>query len=334
MERISWLDAIKGIGIVLVILSHTSLIPQYGEILTAGYMALFYISAGYTYKEPESLPALLKKKTKRLLLPYCFYGILSIMLAMVVSIAVKDPYDCLSGVKGLLYSRYALYAPPRDANIFLLKNTFNSPLWFLTSLFTSYIAFFFLSKCRHTAIAIGAYIAISIAAYFSPILLPWSVDVAFIGGILMWYGSKYQTLNYNGRVILLFLVFYCLLIAFDGKNNLSIRQYGTFGPWSIFSYLLIGILEFNILSFCFQKIEKSNFCSVLSRIGRMSLILMVLHAPTFLFLKKIIMSASLFADKPVLQNMICVMITFTIIIIFAKFAEHTHNKKIRLILGL
>lgn len=334
MKRIIWLDAIKGAGIILVILSHTSLIPRYGEILTAGYMALFYISAGYTYKEPESLHALLEKKARRLLLPYCFYGILSIILAMAVSAIISDSYDFLSGVKGLLYSRYSLYAPPRDTNVFLLKNTFNTPLWFLTSLFTSYITFFFLSKCRHTIIAIGGYIAISIAAYFMPILLPWSVDVAFIGGILMWYGNKHRAPTENYRVFLLYLALYCILIAFDGKNNLSIRQYGAFGMWSIFSYLLIGILEFNILSFCFKKIEKSDFCDALARVGRMSLILMVLHAPVFLFLRKMAMAANLFSDSSTMQNIICAIMSFAIIITFAKFVGRTHNNKIRLIFGL
>lgn len=334
MKRVNWLDAIKGLGIVLVILSHAGLIPRYGEILTAGYMALFYIAAGYTYKEPESFHAFIKQKANRLLLPYCFYGILSVLLAMAVNSFYSDSYDILSGIKGLLYSRYSLYVPPRDTNIFLLKNTYNTPLWFLTSIFTSYIAFFFLCKCRHMVLAIGAYLAISIATYFSPILLPWSVDIAFLGGILMWYGSKHHAPTDSCRVLLVFLVLYFALIAIDGRNNLSIRQYGAFGVWSIFSYSLIGILEFNILSCCFNKIEKSIFCGLLSRIGRMSLILMALHVPVFLFLKKMMMSKSLFTDIPALQNITCVIATLAIITAFVEFAGRIQNRELRLILGL
>lgn len=53
-HRIEWLDAIKGIGIILVMLSHVSSFSPIGIYLFSAFIPLFYISSGIVSKK-ESL---------------------------------------------------------------------------------------------------------------------------------------------------------------------------------------------------------------------------------------------------------------------------------------
>ena len=72
-KRIAWLDAVKAVGILVVLLVHTG--RSFGPVSFYGgmfYMPIFFVAAGYTFrvKEGESYGTFLLKKAKRLLIPY------------------------------------------------------------------------------------------------------------------------------------------------------------------------------------------------------------------------------------------------------------------------
>ncbi len=47
-KRLMWLDAARGIGILLVLLGHTS--PSFGKFIYGFHMPLFFIISGFLYK--------------------------------------------------------------------------------------------------------------------------------------------------------------------------------------------------------------------------------------------------------------------------------------------
>ncbi len=49
-ERKIWIDATKGFGIILVMISHFFFIPKEYQCFVAGYMPMFFILSGYTIK--------------------------------------------------------------------------------------------------------------------------------------------------------------------------------------------------------------------------------------------------------------------------------------------
>ena len=49
-KRIEWLDAVKGVCILLILVSHYCNIPFIGYYLFAGYVQVFFIASGYTFK--------------------------------------------------------------------------------------------------------------------------------------------------------------------------------------------------------------------------------------------------------------------------------------------
>lgn len=77
-NRIEWIDTIKGICIILVIIYHTCGLPIIGQFLFGGFMGTFFILSGYTTKK-DIISSGIKKKIERLLIPYFFYGIISIL---------------------------------------------------------------------------------------------------------------------------------------------------------------------------------------------------------------------------------------------------------------
>ena len=83
-SRIVWLDALKGIGILLVIVSHSNCQLPFVNFFTAGYIQLFFIAAGFTYKSSFKPFGFVEKKAKRLLLPYFTYGLLTLLFYTLV----------------------------------------------------------------------------------------------------------------------------------------------------------------------------------------------------------------------------------------------------------
>ena len=77
-KRIAWLDAVKAVGILVVLLVHTG--RSFGPVSFYGgmfYMPIFFITAGMTfsYEPEESFGAFVKKKAKLLILPYFGYNL-------------------------------------------------------------------------------------------------------------------------------------------------------------------------------------------------------------------------------------------------------------------
>lgn len=73
MERIFWIDTLKGILLFLICLSHYSNLPSPFHSLTlpteSYWVPMFFILSGYLYKEGRDLKNYFHKKNKTLLVP-------------------------------------------------------------------------------------------------------------------------------------------------------------------------------------------------------------------------------------------------------------------------
>lgn len=71
MKRYKYLDVARGIGLMLVVISHSCGLNSY---LINFYIPLFFVLSGYTYKSGRSYGENVIKKAKRLLVPYFGYS--------------------------------------------------------------------------------------------------------------------------------------------------------------------------------------------------------------------------------------------------------------------
>lgn len=201
--RKAWIDTAKGIAILLVLIAHSSFWTYKNEnsdiLIVRGilkflryaappYMALFFVLSGYTFKYK---PGVLHQRSRRLLIPYMQWGAIYLILGW-ISLYIKNA-SYMSYAKaafGIVYSRFALFPLECDFNIYLFPHG-AGPLWFLTSLFTSYILFLVIIRLETPTgrlYIILSYLSGAFLLSHSPILLPWSLDVAPLGAIFLYIG--------------------------------------------------------------------------------------------------------------------------------------------------
>lgn len=297
-HRIEWLDAIKGIGIILVMLSHVSSFSPIGIYLFSAFIPLFYISSGIVSKK-ESLNNTLKSKSKRLLIPYFFYGILGSIFFTLIKNGTTYQGGTVNQWLGLLYSRFCLYPYGTENNLYFLPFESTSPLWFLTSLFTGFILYYFLNKKYKykyfNYIILVIYIITTLYLADLKVLLPWSMDLAFMTAIFLYIGNilKKYFLYKKTKVLLnissatIFLLIYIYIIHTNGFINLSVKEYGNEQWNGVFMTFISGTFFFLTIMLLFKSIP-SHYYKYLSIVGKYSLRLMCIQMPILLITKKAI----------------------------------------------
>lgn len=134
VERLDWIDAMKGVGIILIMMSHTIHIGVL-FILYSGFIPLFFISSALTYKSMD-----IRKRFKRLIIPYFFYCILFIWLSTIMNLPLND-YNVL----GVIYGKCKIFK--EGMGIPMLPRIV-TPLWFLPAMFLSFAFIYFRSKIK------------------------------------------------------------------------------------------------------------------------------------------------------------------------------------------
>lgn len=262
-KRMEFIDFAKGIGIILVISSHV-----YGPFMSWAlpcYIPIFYVASGFCTIRPVKL----NEKFKKLILPYFLFSIILLI--------VNNSYNWIDWL-GILYSRWCIYPLGSKSNIFLLRSG-NAPLWFLTSMFVSFILFWLLQKSNKPIWLICSYITTTYLLAFLPVLLPWSIDTAFLMAIFIFFGVMIRELALLHKINYKWLICLVLLyVAFRfvcGNVNLSVRIYGR----SLFMMLPTALLGSTILLKTSCYFEGSLWGRIISKIGRHSLTIFCLHIP-------------------------------------------------------
>ena len=271
-HRIDYVDISKGIGLILVVLSHT---VSYRLMFFASgfYVPIFFVCAGYTYRGGGTFIENVKKRAVRLMKPYFFFSFILLICFMHFS---------LREFVGIFYSRYCLYLPDVVPNIKFLTSG-NFPLWFLTCMLVSYVLFYVLIYYeRYAVFLLLIYLFFTAILDKLPILLPWSIDTAFIMAILMYVGKKLRGMNMmpDDAIGLFSRFVVCLLLytgamLLDGEMNISVRIYGN----SFLLYLLAAIFGCMMLLYFSKMIEKTFVGHVLLMFGKHSLTIFCIEIP-------------------------------------------------------
>ena len=71
--RLGYVDIAKGIGILLVVCSHTDamemMLPMQGM-----FVPIFYFCSGYTFSSKNTFSNMMKNKFRKLIFPYLFFN--------------------------------------------------------------------------------------------------------------------------------------------------------------------------------------------------------------------------------------------------------------------
>jgi len=287
-QRLNYIDIAKGIGIILVVLSHT----DYSDIVhytMAFYVPIFFFCSGYTTSISTniSFKENFKKHAMKLLKPYLFFTIILLII-------FRQFY--LQGFVGIFYSRYCLY-PFGSPEIYRFFINGNYPLWFLTCMTVSYFLFYLIIYHPKYQYYISvSYLAITALLNHLPILLPWSIDTAFLMALFMFIGMQMRqrlpdlfSITVHPLIVLSVIV-YVLSLPFCDDINLSVREYGS----SLITFTIAGISGCLITIYIARLIEQCPLCVIFQQIGRHSLTIFCIEIPFILTGRTIV--ESLFID--------------------------------------
>lgn len=294
-NRLEFIDICKGIGIFLVISSHA-----YGLFMSWAlpfYIPIFFVTSGFCTIRPIKL----KVKYKKLIIPYFFFSI--ILLTINKSINLID-------IVGVLYSRWCIYPLTCDNNIYLLRSG-NGPLWFLTSMYSSYTLYWIAQKISKPFLLVFCSIIITYSLSFLPILLPWSIDTAFLMVLFIYFGviirEKGLLPMVDLRWLSLLSILYIAFMYFCGNINLSVRIYGR----SLIVMLPAALLGSFLLMKVSCYIEKTIIGNFISMIGRHSLSIFCLHIP-FIAVWDTIVECLQINIPPVIYGILCIIFVISI----------------------
>ena len=183
--RFDYIDIAKGLGILAVVWGHIMLVGWSHKIIYAFHMPFFFFVSGMLFKREKytSFVDFLKKRSKRLLVPYFIYAVGS--------------YVLWAGLKFVSHEPLAVILKPLPQLVLAQGSgqfmCFNSALWFIPCLLVVEILYFF----KTSRDGLNFLLALGCAA------------VSFMLGDI--YGDKYWfLLPFNFDAVLIALPFYCL----------------------------------------------------------------------------------------------------------------------------
>lgn len=281
-QRLEYIDIAKGLGIILVVLSHTEH-PELMYYSSTFFVPIFFFCSGYTsYKKDISLNSCFHRQTIKLLKPYIFFSLILLLFFHNFS---------LRAIVGIFYSRYCLYPFGTEPDICRLMIIGNYPMWFLTCMIVAYLLYdILLYYPKYQYYLAILYFLITVGANFLPILLPWSLETAPLMAVIMFFGTQLRKnipdILINKRphfLIILSAIIYFLLLPLCHDINISVRM---FGP-SIFLYLLTAITGCILLSYLSRLIQGSFIGKILKQIGIHSLSIFCIEIPFIIIGKEI-----------------------------------------------
>lgn len=294
-QRLDYIDIAKGLGIILVVLSHT----EHSELMyytSAFFVPVFFFCSGYTSSPKDiSLGTCFRKQATKLLKPYLFFSLLLLLYFHDFS---------LRAIGGILYSRYSLYPFDSGTDICHFMIIGNYPMWFLTCMVTAYLLYdllIYYPGFQYFLLCI--YLAITAWESSLSILLPWSLDTAPLMAVIMFGGTlvgKYFPDVFKKRkkhwLVILSFVLYLLLLPFCNDINISVRMYG----YSIITYLLAALTGCIALLYLSRLLQGTIVGKGLQRIGINSLTIFSIEIPFILLGKEL--SNHILPEMPSIQT--------------------------------
>lgn len=288
-ERIRYLDIYKGIGIILVVLGHTEMIPEGLKLwLEAFHMPLFFVAAGVLIGDLKLYErdgmSVVKDRMRSILVPYFWFSLIAILWDG-VGIFLDPAQYTIEGMTAKIWDSVSLYGV--------------SVLWFFPAFFIGTAAYQFLRKRLYysvSAILLAILAAVICGINGIPDYIAgkdMTVEVFLLqAAYALWRGCVGMFFCAVGEGMSILIRHYKekkLPLVLTGAALIGVGTYAAFknfelsGTMASFRFLITGemalfflaaiCLSGGILILCWWI----NQCSPLEYLGKYSLIIMVTH---------------------------------------------------------
>lgn len=186
-QRLDWIDICRGLGILLVVLGHTTtgLMHKY---IYAFHMPLFFVLSGCLWKPFPDFKSGVCKSLKRYILPYFILSFINLLVETAFLIFKKNSMKIVfKYIIGIIYSRGTVEWMPNC-----------SPLWFLPCLFCVIVIYNFIDniskneKIKNIIILFVFGIGYILSLTKMPKLI-WNIDTALVAILFFHIGQIVKT---------------------------------------------------------------------------------------------------------------------------------------------
>lgn len=265
-NRITWLDIVKGIAIILMVLGHSSIPDDISRFIYAFHMPLFFISSGWvTNFTKYNIVDFILHKARTLLLPFVVYS--AIALALI---------NCLDKSSFVLWvkSGWGGYA-----------------LWFIPVLFFALVISQFIYKLENRRIRLAILFVVLVGGAvlsYNKIVLPWNLAsvpyaIVFIvtGAELNRFQNKIAIPNFWVMVVLTLIT---LFISMKWRLDMAWNNITPIIP------ITIGAISGTMLVYMISVLIDRKFpiCSCLFQIiGRETYLILALSQIVIIYLNEL-----------------------------------------------
>lgn len=331
-DRLEYVDIAKGIGIIAVLLAHAGI---YLKWVQPYYMPMFFAVSGCIFGFlRRNIESCIKSAKKMAKLYLKYSSIIAILYIPLFFVNHNDYRFLFRNIIGVFYARKALFSPLELERNIIFMQFGNAPIWFLACLAMAWLLFvplyiIFGKSGIYGSIIIVLYVGLSDLLAQIGIMLPWSIDTAFIGAVFIFLGTKYemireQLVDITGEgykssacilIILSFIVvFYNHVISkISILWNMSVGSFETsISSGAYFFTIFCALGTFGMLSFC-CLLEKLKMAKIVAVIGKNSLEILCTHAVIYQYIDVIndkinLSEHSWYVPSKVLFTLICCII--------------------------
>lgn len=253
-KRIYYLDIVRGICIIYMILGHIGFQNKYFDhYIHAFHMPMFFLISGILFNNNAKLGifAYIKKMLKKVIVPYFIWAFIFLIIDNKTSLGrffgIRNGLRCI-------FTNNNVYLPIGGA------------LWFLTSFFFCNIIFYILrknirdNKIFGIVISIAMIIGISLSKYFD-INLWWSLNSSLVGLGIYYIGYLIKSKNIleklyinNIVIIIIMFIFNSFLIISTSYVNMRTGIYP-----NMIIFLFNVFLSFVVYANIARKMENTLY---------------------------------------------------------------------------
>ncbi len=263
-KRLDYIDTLKAIGILLVILGHIS--NPGTKFIYSFHMPLFFIISGFFIKFDISFKKFITSDIKRLIVPYFIFSIFGVCVETIKRFALHRPIlDYVHEIKAVF-----IYMDFQH-----LINSYANILWFLPALFFARLLLYLIHKnIKNILLQIGLIIFLFIAGLY--LELPFALDEAMNALLFVFVGNMYFKYFKSYNILILCLALIVVLLAYYGgipKLNMATKDYE-----SVFINILWAIGIVGIMIDLLKRYSINN--NYISLWGRETMFVYIFHAYT------------------------------------------------------
>lgn len=299
-KRKDYLDIAKGIAMLWIISVHADGAPYTGTVGYVLLIPLFFLTAGFLWKDKDQpYWDQLKKRAKPLLRPYFGYNAALMVLYILDWLPYLGPQtretvkQIGKHIFGVLYSEGVILMSDTTPSLHFFTS-YNYPLWFLTAMVTASAAFLLLFWLRRRfgwrlSYMILPCLIVTVLLNHLPLRLPWNANNCFLAAALMaaGYGIRQKDLLERQwqRKWLEPVVYIAAAAAVLGigiwndamSTSMLMSAYGPHGDWGVLIYFIGGILGPCVLLRLCRLIEHWKVSHIFLVLGQNTIPILALH---------------------------------------------------------